>query len=302
MKNRILVTGSNGFVGSFVVQKLLDEGLTVFATSFSQDQSSFKGCTGYNFIQADLTDAFQVHDLFAIAKPNVVVHCAAMSKPDVCEVNQAAAYQVNVEATLHVLLNAHEHHSFLLLLSTDFIFDGERGMYDEKHIPNPVNYYGKTKLEAEQIVQEYEGDWAIVRTVLVYGQPIFGRDNFISLIIKKLKNKEAYKVVNDQVRTPTYVKDLAEAIYEIVYQHKIGIYHISGKDILTPYEMAITVAKVMNINDHLLEPVTHDTFEEIAKRPLRTGLDIKKAEIEIGYNPRSFKEAINIILDNNIES
>ena len=138
----------------------------------------------------DFTDPFAVHDVFEKYKPEIVVHGGAISKPDDCELNQWQAYLVNVEGTVTTLLNAAEQKSFFIFISTDFIFDGEKGMYKEDDEPSPVNYYGKTKLEAEEAVKEYEYDWAIVRTVMVYGKPILSRSNILSIVKEKLEKGE----------------------------------------------------------------------------------------------------------------
>lgn len=134
--------------------------------------------------------------------------------------------------------------------------------------------------------------WSIVRTVFVYGKPLYGRDSFVSMIAKKLKNNEPYKIVNDQYRTPTYAGDLARGIGLIVQLKTGGVYHLCGKDILTPYEIAIKTASALRINKHQFQPVTCKAFKEIAKRPLNSGLNIDKARTELGYEPLSFDDGL----------
>lgn len=296
---KILVTGSNGFVGSHVVNQLLHDGYEVFATSLSADLSKFQSYKNYHFLQTDLLSAYAIQDAFELIKPDVVVHCAAMSKPDECELRQADAYAMNVEATVQLLLNAAEYKSHFIHLSTDFIFNGEEGNHKEDDAPAPLSYYGRTKLEAEDAVKEYEYDWAIIRTVFVYGKTLHGRDSFIGMIAKKLKNNEQYKVVNDQERTPTYVSDLAKGISEIIKRKASGIFHLCGKNILTPYQMAVKTAETLGITyEKLLTPVTCKEFKEIAKRPLKSGLSIEKARHELGYEPLSFDEGLRRTLQN----
>ena len=289
---RVLITGSNGFVGSHVVKQLLDDGYEVFATSRTADLSTFDNYGNYQFLKADLKDAFEVHDLFETAKPDVVVHCAAMSKPDECELHQAEAYAVNVEATVILLLNAAEYKSHFIHISTDFIFNGESGMHSEEDKPDPISYYGRTKLGAEEAVKEYEYDRTIVRIVFVYGKTLHGRDSFITMIAEKLKNNQPYKLVNDQERTPTYSEDLTKAILQIIKRKATGVYNVCGKDVVTPYQMAMTVAEVLGIKNNQFTPVTCKEFEEIAKRPLKSGLSIEKARRELDYDPLSFDEGV----------
>ena len=240
----------------------------------------------------DFTDPYAVHDAFSDFKPEVVVHGGATSKPDDCELDQWKAFLINVEGTLHVLANAEEQKSFFVFLSTDFILDGEVGMYREEEAASPINYYGKTKEQAEAAVMEYAFGWSIVRTVLVYGKPILSRSNILSIVRDKLEKGESYNVVDDQVRTPTYVGDLAEGILRVIQQKAAGIYHIAGKDIRTPYQMAIEAANFLGLDASLIRRVTADSFTQPAKRPLRTGFRIDKARKELGYEPITFEEGL----------
>lgn len=289
---RILVTGANGFLGNYLVQQLLQKQLPVIATGKGDCRLSFTGVDNFDYEPMDFTDPFAVHDLFEKYQPSVVVHAGAMSKPDDCEKEQWRAYLTNVEGTVTLLTNAEEYRSFFVFVSTDFVFDGEKGMYSETDIPSPVNFYGKTKLEAEEIVKEYAFDWAIARTVLVYGKPLAGRSNILSIVKEKLEKGEEYSVVNDQVRTPTYVEDLAAAIVAIIEKKAAGIYHVSGTDILTPYEMAIKTADYLGLDKSLLKKVTAADFIQPAKRPPKTGFNIEKAKKELDYQPLSFEEGL----------
>lgn len=252
----------------------------------------FSHSANFQYEEMDFTDPFQIHDVFEKIKPEVIVHAGAMSKPDECELDQMKAYLINVEGTVHLLINSAEFKSFFIFLSTDFVFDGERGMYSEEDIPKPVNYYGKTKFEAEEAVKEYEFDWAIVRTVLVYGKNHSGHNNILKIIKEKLERQEQYKLVDDQVRTPTYVEDLAKGIVMIIEKRAKGIFHLSGKDILTPYQMALKTAEFLKLDSSHLKKVTAASFSQPAKRPLKTGFIIDKARKELGFEPLSFNEGL----------
>ncbi len=289
---KVLVTGSNGFVAGYVIQQLIETGYYVFATSQSDDLLPFRGHPHYHFIKMDFTDASQVPVAFRIATPDIVVHAGAMSKPDECELDQAKAYKVNVGGTVNLLLNAANYKSHFIYLSTDFIFDGQKGMYTEEDLPNPVNYYGYTKFRAEDAVKEYVYDWAIVRTVFVYGKPIAGRESFITMIAKIIKTNQLFNVVNDQERTPTFAPDIADGMVSIIEKKATGIFNICGKDILTPYEMAMYVCRFVNVTTHQLGSITSDDLKEIAKRPLKSGLDISKAVSMLGYNPTGFYDGL----------
>ena len=289
---KILITGANGFLGHYIVQQLVKKKYEVIATGKGDCRLPFKDVEGFQYQTMDFTDPFEVHDVFEKYKPEVVIHAGAMSKPDDCELQQWQAYVTNVEGTVTMLINAEEQKSFFVFVSTDFIFDGERGMYKEEDKAAPVNFYGKTKMEAEDAVKEYEYDWAIVRTVLVYGKPLAGRSNILSIVKEKLEKGEEYRVVDDQIRTPTYVEDLAAGIIAIIEKKAKGIYHLSGSDVLTPYEMACKAVDYLGLNKSLIKKVTAADFAQPAKRPLKTGFVIDKAKNELNYMPVSFEEGL----------
>lgn len=294
---KILITGANGFLGYYLVQQLLEKKISVIATGKGECRLPFTHDRNFQWLPMDFTDPFSVHDVFENIKPDVVIHAGAMSKPDECEKDQMLAYLVNVEGTVQLLINAADLKSFFIFVSTDFVFDGERGMYNEMDEPRPVNYYGRTKLEAEEAVKEYEFEWAIARTVLVYGKNHSGHANILKIVKEKLEKGEEYNVVDDQVRTPTYVEDLAKGIVSIIEKKAKGIFHLSGKDILTPYQMAIKTAEHLGFNSSLIKRVTAASFTQPAKRPAKTGFIIDKARRELGYEPLSFEEGLKKTFD-----
>lgn len=294
---KILITGANGFLGYYLVKQLLEKGIYVIATGKGDGRLPFSYHSNFIYREMDFTDPFRVQDVFKEINPDVVIHSGAMSKPDECELKQWEAYLVNVEGTLSVLLNAAEYKSHFIFLSTDFVFDGEKGMYAEDDVVNPVNYYGKTKLEAEDAVKEYEHDWTIVRTITVYGKTHSGRASFPELIKEKLLKGESYQIFNDQFRTPTYVEDLCSGIISIIRKKAIGIYHLSGTDILTPYQMALRVAAYLNADSSQLRHVTASEFSQPAARPKKTGFKIEKARRELDFSPIGFNEGLKKTLE-----
>ena len=289
---KILIAGANGFLGHYLTSQLIEKRHNVIATGKGECRLPFVAKENFQYVSMDFTDPFVVHDVFAEIQPDVVVHAGAMSKPDDCEQQQWQAYVTNVEGTITMLLNAEEQKSFFIFLSTDFVFDGLTGMYKEEESRGPVNFYGKTKEEAEDAVQEYEHDWAIVRTVLVYGKPSSGRGNLLTVIKEKIEKGEEYSVFDDQVRTPTFVEDLAAGIVAIIEKRATGIYHLSGEDVLTPYEMACKTAEHLGLAQSLIKKVTAETFSQPAKRPAKTGFNIEKAKRGLGYTPTSFAEGL----------
>ncbi|MBC7873871.1 MAG: SDR family oxidoreductase [Ferruginibacter sp.] len=290
---RILITGANGFLGHYLSAQLLEKGYEIIATGRGESRLPVTGQQNFQYLPLDFTDPFAVHDVFEKYKPGIVIHAGAMTSVDDCEQEQWQAYVTNVEGTVTMLLNAEEQKSHFIFISTDFVFDGEKGMYMEDDNRNPVNFYGKTKAEAEDAVKEYEYNRAIVRTSLVYGRPVAGKTNILTVVKDKLLKGEAYNVVDDQVRTPTYVEDLAAGIVSIIEKKATGIYHLSGSDVLTPWQMAGKTADYLQVNRSLIKKVTAADFSQPARRPLKTDLVIDKAIRELGYKTVSFAEGLN---------
>jgi dTDP-4-dehydrorhamnose reductase len=287
----ILITGANGFLGHYLVQKLLPSGHTIVATGKGGSMLIQKA-DNLVYTSLDFTDSFQVHDVFEKFQPDIIVHAGAMANVDACEKEQWQAHVVNVEGTLNLLANAEEIKAHLIFISTDFVFDGESGPYDETSLTNPVNFYGKTKRDAEEAVKEYSFEWTIVRTVLIYGNNLTGRDNIVTAVRKKLLAGETYAAVDDMIRTPTYVEDLAKGIVAIIEKMKKGVYHLSGKDILTPYQMAIKTAEYLHLDASLVKRISTSDLQANTKRPKQTVFLLDKAKRELDYEPVSFEEGL----------
>jgi len=289
---KVLITGANGFVGHYVAQQLLQKSYKVVATGKGNCRLPFRS-KNFLYETLDFTNEEAVSRVFKKHQPDIVIHSGAISKPDECELDKEKAFLINVTGTKYLLKHSEIFKSFFIFLSSDFIFSGEEeGMYAEEDAAAPVNYYGHTKLLAEEEVKQYVYDWSIVRTVLVYGPTLSGRHNILTFVAEGLKKERPLQIFNDQIRTPTYVEDLAEGIVRLVENHKTGIYHISGEEVLTPYDMAIAVAEYLRLNTALIKPATAATFDQPARRPLKTGFNIAKAKKELDYACTPFKEGL----------
>lgn len=287
-----LLTGANGFIGSYLCERMAREGWPVLATGRGVSRLPAGQWPTVQYQSLDFTDPYAVHDICEAFRPQAIIHCGAMGKPDECEEKQWEAHQVNVEGTIHLALQAAELDAYFLFLSTDFVFDGVKGMYKEEELLRPVNFYGRTKVEAEAAVAELAGEYGIVRTVLVYGAPQSGRSNLLSIVNDKISEGQPYRVVDDQVRTPTYVEDLVEGMMEMIRRKAKGIYHLCGAEIMSPYDMAAEMVRINGQDTSLIQRVKTEELKHPAARPMRTGLDISKAQRELGYKPGSFEEGI----------
>lgn len=289
---KILVTGANGLLGQELIGLLLEKQHEVIATSKgpSRIQPALAGRLTYR--DMDITDGLATQQVLAESRPEVIIHAAAMTQVDDCELNKIACYNINVTATRFLIEAAREINARLLYVSTDFIFDGTSGPYREDDEPKPLNYYGSTKLSAETDIIESGLEWSIVRTVLVIGTAVGTRSNIISWVRDKLTKGEKIKVVDDQFRTPTFTEDLAKGILLVVEKKATGIYHISGKDLLTPYQIALKTADHFSLDQSLIEKADVTSFSQPAVRPPRTGFHIDKARRDLGYEPLSFDEGL----------
>ena len=209
MKKTILITGSNGLLGQKLVDLLSnEENIQLIATA--KGENRLPNQNGYIYQSLDITNPQQVNEVFATFQPQIVIHTAAMTNVDACESDLDGCNLLNVKAVEYLVEACEQHKSFFCHLSTDFIFDGESGPYNEEAKPNPISIYGESKLKAEQIVQSSKIRWAIARTVLVFGiVPDMSRTNIILWVKKSLEEGKQINVVTDQFRTPTLAEDLA---------------------------------------------------------------------------------------------
>jgi len=296
---KILITGINGLVGQYLLKALAGSGAIVMATGKGPLRVPELISAGMEYRELDITDGVATYKLVNFFKPDIIIHGAAMTQADQCELNKADCWNNNVTATRFLIGAAEGRPVFFIYLSTDFVFSGEAGPYKEDDPTGPVNYYGSSKLAAEKAVIESRLPHAIVRTVLVYGQTADGtRSNIISWVKKELESGKKIRVVDDQVRTPTYAADLASGILQVAFQHAEGIWHISGEENLTPYQMALAVAEELGLDKTLIEKTDATAFQQPALRPPRTGFIITKAQDLLGYQPVPFSEGIRKMLKN----
>jgi dTDP-4-dehydrorhamnose reductase len=293
----ILITGSNGLLGQKLV-KLIHESGVFKLVATARGENRIQKVKGFVYASMDITNEAEVNAVFDEYKPDYVIHGAAMTNVDQCEDEKEACLALNVSAVDYIVKACEKHNSFLCHVSTDFIFDGIDGPYTEEAEPNPVSFYGESKLKGEEIVTNSSLKWAIARTILVYGiTEEMSRSNIILWVKNSIEGKKPIQVVDDQWRSPTLAEDLAMGCYLIVQKEAEGVFNISGSDVLNPYEMAIKTADFFDLDKSFITRTDGSKFQQKAKRPPKTGFVIDKAQRVLGYNPVSFDEGIAVLAD-----
>ncbi len=290
---RILITGANGLLGQELVALLSRYAeFDVLATG-RQARSPLPGGS-FGYAQLDITSASDVRHLCLDFAPTLIINCAAMTQVDRCEMEREHCWEVNVRAVEHLTRAARWVGARFIHLSTDFVFSGTSGPYREEDRPEPVNFYGRSKLASENIVRASGlSRWNIIRTVLLYGTGHqLPRKNLVLWALEQLARGQTLRIVHDQWRTPTYAPDLARGIEQVIRQGQTGIYHLSGRELLTVFDFIQRVARFFDLDTSLIQPIDSISLGQIAVRPPRTGFIIVKAESELGYRPRSIEAAL----------
>ncbi len=292
---KILITGANGLLG----QKLIDLYLTqpdktLIATALGECRYPHRN----NFIYAslDITKQEEVESVMARFQPDCVINTAAMTNVDVCETEKEACDALNVEAVKYLADACKKGNAHFIHISTDFIFDGKNGPYSEEDEALPLSYYGWSKLKGEDMVKTHCHDWAILRTVLVYGVVHdMSRSNIVLWAKGALEKGQTINVVDDQFRTPTLAEDLAMGCFLAEDQNAQGIYNISGKDFMNIFELVTAIANYYELDASLIKRSSSTNLNQPAKRPPITGFKLDKAMRELNYDPHSFAEGLEIV-------
>lgn len=273
---KILIIGANGFLGKNIIQirnerKIQEQNFFFIAA----DVKNTNIANSIPFYYINITKTGDTIKKITKISPDVVLLTAAMTNVDENETDKALAIKINTEGPKNVLKACEKTDSQLILMSTDFVFDGisKEGNYNEEDIPNPLSHYGRTKYEAELALINSEIKYLICRTAVLYGWDN-EKLNFITWILKKLQHSEKISITTTQINNPTFVRNLAQILLKLIEKNARGIYHTAGNEALNRYEMALKCAEVFNYDKNLIKPV--EQFKQIATRPLNAGLDISK--------------------------
>ncbi|MBU2018403.1 MAG: SDR family oxidoreductase [Bacteroidetes bacterium] len=292
---KILITGSNGLLGQKIVKLCLSRGLSFVATSNGENRNS--NCPKENYISMDITNPAQVREVIGKTKPSFIAHTAAMTNVDQCEVNPKECEKINVLGTKLLFDEAQKINAHLQLLSTDFVFDGEKGNYSETDKVHPLSVYARSKVEAENVLLKstYQ-NWSIVRTIIVYGTgENLSRTNIVLWAREALKEEKPLNIVDDQFRAPTWAEDLAWGCLEIERRNETGIFHLSGPITRSILELVKEIADFYGLSTTNLNAISSKTLNQAAHRPPKTGFDLLKSRNQLGYDPLDIKEALDLL-------
>ena len=264
--NNILVTGSTGQLGSDVVKELLKRGYS----TLSPNRSEFNLCSEDS-----------IRNYILNSNCEAIVHCAAYTQVDKAEDEKDLCIKINATATKHIVKCAKILDIPMIYISTDYVFDGTKdGEYTENDETNPINIYGESKLAGEKYVQEILDKYYIVRTSWVFN--INGK-NFIETMLRLSKANNQLSIVNDQIGSLTYTKDLSRLLVDMLETSKYGLYHATNEGYCSWYEFADTIFKLANINIDI-KAINSNEYASRAKRPLNSKLSKDKL-IEYGFKP-----------------
>ena len=291
---RILVMGSNGLLGQKVAG-MLSRGTSSTVTLASVEDDPVRPPENAEYVKSDITSKKDVKQLIARSEPDVIINCAAITNVDACETERELAWKVNVVGVENLIEFSRRTDAAIMHVSSDYIFDGKSGPYTEDDRPEPVSYYGKTKLASENALRASGVRYFIARTMVLYGYAQGVKANFVLWLIQSLEKKTTVRVVDDQVGNPTLADDLAYGIIRGMELGRTGIYNIAGRDIVSRYDFALKIARAFKLDESLVTPIKTAQLRQPAQRPLQSGLITLKAEVELGIHPSTIDQGLAVV-------
>jgi len=285
---KVLVIGASGLVGSHLWETCQQRGWNVMGTYHNFAQPGL--------IPFKITDAVGVRSLITESQPEVVFLPAFCSNVDYCEQNPDETYQINVVGCLNVAQATGDVGAKLVFYSSDYVFNGENGPYQETDQPDPICVYGRQKLEVEQKIFELLDNYLICRIAWVYGHENQGK-NFVLRLISTLKNNQIIRVPEDQIGSPTLATDIAEASCRLVEAGAKGLFHTTGSDYMNRYQFSVKIAQTFGLDADLIIPVNTSEFNQVAPRPLKCGMRCDRLHQTLNWNLRGVTEGLSSLLE-----
>jgi dTDP-4-dehydrorhamnose reductase len=295
IKKRIFLVGANGMLGQRLVEAFQHDDAVQLLTCSVEPQPFFNDA---EYICCDLTKRENIKKIIFEFYPDFIINAAAFTNVDLSEMEREKAWKVNVKGVEYLAEASRVLDAHLIHISSDYIFDGSKGPYTEKDKPNPLGYYGRTKLASENALKISGSIHTILRTNVLYGMARNSRPDFVRWVISQLKSKKEIRIVTDQYNNPTFTDDMVQAITKVIEYKRQGTYNIGGRDFLSRYDFTRIIADYFGLDQQLIIPISTEELKQPAKRPLKSGLITLKAQTELGYRPQSIKETLNIMKKN----
>ena len=290
---KVFITGANGLLGQAIISLFTRETNYELITSSVEDKPFLE--YGHRYEKLDITDKEEVKRVIGRYSPDVIVNCAAFTDVDKCETEREFSWRLNVDGVKNLIIAAKKGGAKIIHFSTDYIFDGKSGPYTEDDTPNPISFYGRSKLASENALTSSGVEHAIIRTMVLYGIGNNVKKNFALWLVETLKKNQSVTIVTDQIGNATIADDLAYGTYKIIEKNRRGLYHIAGKDILSRFDFAIKVCEVFNFNKKLVSPILTSDLSQPAPRPLNSGLIVLKAESDLGIKLMDSLESLRLL-------
>ena len=289
VKLKVLVTGSAGLVGRQVV-KDLSNSHQVFSC-YNESKPEYG-----DSVKMDLKNHEMISSVLTEKKPEIVIHLGAMTGVDLCEKERTSASEINTKATEIIAKECSKLNSFLVYVSTDYVFDGNLGMYKEDNVTNPLGFYGESKLEGEKVVQNFSTNWCIARTSTPFGlHPT--KKSFPMWVIENLQKQKQIDILIDQFTSPTYIPNLSRMLIEISERRITGVIHAAGASKISRYQMASMVSDKLNLDGTLLKQISINKMKWIAQRPKDSSLDVSRASSILNEKPQKIDQSLNLFID-----
>jgi dTDP-4-dehydrorhamnose reductase len=288
IKKRILVIGANGMLGQCVIKFYSKQANIELLGSSMEPGPVYKDI---EYICCDLSKRENVKKIIYDFYPDLVINTAAYTNVDKSEVEREAAWKANVKGVEYMAEACRVVDAHLVHISSDYVFDGTKGPYNETAVPNPLGYYGRTKLASENALKISGSIYTILRTNVLYGIAE-SRPDFVRWLVNTVRKGDKVRIVTDQINNPTFLDDLVQGISKVVEYKKQGLYNIGGKEFLSRYDFSLIIADYFDLDKNLIIPIETSELNQPAPRPLKSGLIILKAETELGYKPLSIIESL----------
>lgn len=292
VKNRILITGSNGMLGQRTVEFYLSKNNYEILALSVEDKSVIEDI---EYLSCDLSDKENIKKSVYDFCPDSIINAAAYTNVDLSETERELAWKINVKGVEYLAEAARVIDAHLVHISTDYIFDGKKGPYNETAKPNPLGYYGRTKLASENALKISGINYTVLRTNVLYGIAKNSRPDFVKWVVNMLREGKQIKIVTDQINNPTFIDDLVQAINQAIEFRKFGIFNIGGAEFLSRYDFTLRIAEYFNLNKSLIVPIKTSDLNQAARRPLKSGLLTIKAQSELGFKPHTIDETLHLM-------